>query len=79
MIRPIALQRLNAAYRGRARDESYLELAQEHFLYWMRQQGLLDEVVFKGGTSLRKYVFVSTDASLSTWTSRRRTARSATW
>jgi len=57
MIRPVAPQRLNAAYRGRARDESYLELAQEHFLDWMRLQGLLDEVVFKGGTSLRKYVF----------------------
>jgi len=57
VIRPIALQRLNAAYRGRARDESYLELAQEHFLDWMRHQGLLGEVVFKGGTSLRKFVF----------------------
>ncbi len=57
MIPPVALQRLNAAYQGRAREESYLELAQEHFLDWMRQQGLLAEVVFKGGTSLRKYVF----------------------
>src|SRR5258708_6927313 len=57
MIRPVALQRLTVAHRGRAGDESYLELAPEHFLDWMRQQGLLDEVVFKGGTSLRKYVF----------------------
>ena len=57
MIRPVAVQRLNAAYRGRARDESYLELAQEHFLDWMREEGLLGDVVFKGGTSLRKFVF----------------------
>lgn len=57
MIRPVSLQRLNAAYQGRAREESYLELAQEHFLDWMRQLGLFDEVVFKGGTSLRKFAF----------------------
>lgn len=57
MIRQVALQRLNAAYQGRAREESYLELAQEHFLDWMRTQGLLSEVIFKGGTSLRKFVF----------------------
>lgn len=57
MIRQVALQRLNAAYQGRAREESYLELAQEHFLDWMRVHGLLSEVIFKGGTSLRKFVF----------------------
>lgn len=57
MIRQVALQRLNAAYQGRAREESYLELAQEHFLDWMRAAGLLDEVIFKGGTSLRKFAF----------------------
>lgn len=57
MIRQVALQRLNAAYQGRAREESYLELAQEHFLDWMRASGLLDEVIFKGGTSLRKFTF----------------------
>ena len=56
MIRQVAPQRLNAAYQGRAREESYLELAQEHFLDWMREQGLLDEIIFKGGTSLRKFV-----------------------
>jgi predicted nucleotidyltransferase component of viral defense system len=57
VIRQVALQRLNAAYQGRAREESYLELAQEHFLDWMRASGLLDEVIFKGGTSLRKFAF----------------------
>ena len=57
MIRQVALQRLNAAYQGRAREEAYLELAQEHFLDWMRASGLLDEVIFKGGTSLRKFAF----------------------
>jgi hypothetical protein len=57
VIRQVALQRLNASYQGRAREESYLELAQEHFLDWMRELGLLDEVIFKGGTSLRKFVF----------------------
>lgn len=57
MIRQVALQRLNAAYQGRAREESYLELAQEHFLDWMRASGLLGEVIFNGGTSLRKFAF----------------------
>jgi len=57
VIRPAAIQRLNAAYRGRAREEAYLELAQEHFLDWLRVQGLTDEITFKGGTSLRKFVF----------------------
>ncbi len=57
MIRQASLQRLNAAYRGRAREEAYLELAQEHFLDWLRVQGLIDDITFKGGTSLRKFVF----------------------
>ncbi|MGH2409246.1 MAG: hypothetical protein ACRDGS_02640 [Chloroflexota bacterium] len=39
-----------AAYQGRAREEYYLELAQEHFLDWMRTSGLLGDVIFKGGT-----------------------------
>lgn len=57
MIPEAAIRRLNAAYAGRARDEAYLELAQEHFLAWLQAEGVLDELVFKGGTSLRKFVF----------------------
>jgi uncharacterized protein len=57
VIRQVVLQRLNAAYQGRAREESYLELAQEHFLDWMRESGIIEDVIFKGGTSLRKFTF----------------------
>lgn len=72
MIRQVALQRLSAAYQGRAREESYLELAQEHFLDWMREQGLLDEVIVKGGTSFNGVAFLGFDidkpAMKGTWT-----------
>ena len=57
MIRAVSVRRLNAAYRGLAADESFLELAQEHFLDWLRHEGLTEGLVFKGGTSLRKFVF----------------------
>lgn len=57
MILPVSVRRLNAAYRGRAADEAYLEFAQEHFLHWLLVEGLTDGLVFKGGTCLRKHVF----------------------
>ena len=59
MITEAAVRRLNGFYGGRVRDEAYLELAQEHFLDWMQHEGIIkdDQVIFKGGTSLRKFVF----------------------
>ncbi len=50
MIPLSAINQLAAAYRGAARQEAYLELAQEHFLDWMRAQHLFEDeaVVFKG-------------------------------
>lgn len=59
MITEAAIRRLNGFYGGRLRDEAYLELAQEHFLDWMRTEGIIadDRVIFKGGASLRKFVF----------------------
>jgi hypothetical protein len=53
-----AINQLAAVYRGRGRNEAYLEFAQEHFLDWLRVEGLLedDAVVFKGGTAIRKFV-----------------------
>ena len=38
MIPLSAINQLSAAYRGAARQEAYLELAQEHFLDWMRTE-----------------------------------------
>jgi predicted nucleotidyltransferase component of viral defense system len=53
-----AINQLAAVYRGRGRNEAYLEFAQEHFLDWLRLEGLFkdDAVVFKGGTAIRKFV-----------------------
>jgi len=53
-----AINLLAAVYRGRGRNEAYLEFAQEHFLEWLRLEGLFedDAVVFKGGTAIRKFV-----------------------
>jgi hypothetical protein len=31
-----AVNQLAAVYRGRGRDEAYLDFAQEHFLDWLR-------------------------------------------
>jgi hypothetical protein len=50
VVRQVAPQRLNAAYQGHAREESYLELEQVQILDWMRESGLIDDVIFKGGT-----------------------------
>lgn len=54
-----AIRRLNGHDGGRAYHEAYLEPAQEFFLDWMREEGLIagHQVVFKGGTSLRKFRF----------------------
>lgn len=59
MIRPISINRLTASYGGRFRDAAYVELAQEHLLHWMSAEGLIhgEQVVFKGGSALRKFVF----------------------
>jgi len=61
MIRPVSVSRLTASYGGRFRDAAYVELAQEHLLHWMTAEGLIhgDQVVFKGGSALRKFVFGS--------------------
>jgi len=59
MIRPVSINRLTASYGGRFRDAAYVELAQEHLLHWMSVEGLIhgQQVVFKGGSALRKFVF----------------------
>lgn len=50
MIPLAAINLLAAVYRGRGRNEAYLEFAQEHFLDWLRREGLFEDeaVVFKG-------------------------------
>ena len=40
MIPLAAINQLAAVYRGRGRNEAYLEFAQEHFLDWLRQERL---------------------------------------
>ncbi len=61
MIRPVSINRLTASYGGRFRDAAYVELAQEHLLHWMSAEDLTndEQVVFKGGSALRKFVFGS--------------------
>lgn len=58
MIPLVAINQLAAVYRGRGRNEAYLEFAQEHFLDWLRTEHLFEDesVVFKGGTAIRKFV-----------------------
>jgi predicted nucleotidyltransferase component of viral defense system len=58
MIPLVAINQLAAVYRGRGRDEAYLEFAQEHFLDWLRTEHLFEDeaVVLKGGTAIRKFV-----------------------
>ena len=58
MIPLAAINQLAAVYRGRGRNEAYLEFAQEHFLDWLRVERLFDDeaVVLKGGTAIRKFV-----------------------
>lgn len=58
MIPLVAINQLAAVYRGRGRNEAYLEFVQEHFLDWLRAEHLFDDeaVVFKGGTAIRKFV-----------------------
>ena len=67
MIPLAAINQLAAVYRGRGRNEAYLEFAQEHFLDWLRQERLLEDeaVVFKGGTAIRKFV-LGTEGRFST-------------
>ena len=49
MIPLAAVNQLAAVYRGRGRNEAYLEFAKDHFLDWLRLEGLFedDAVVFK--------------------------------
>jgi uncharacterized protein len=77
MIRQAAIQQLAARYGGRAREEAYLEFAQEHFLDWCRAEHLFDDdgLVFKGGTAIRKFVLggqgrfsTDLDFAVSDWT-----------
>lgn len=67
MIPLAAINQLAAVYRGRGRNEAYLEFAQEHFLDWLRQERLFEDeaVVFKGGTAIRKFV-LGTEGRFST-------------
>jgi len=53
-----AINQLAAVYRGRGRNEAYLEFAQEHFLDWLQAEHLFDDeaVVLKGGSAIRKFV-----------------------
>lgn len=43
MIPLAAINQLAAVYRGRGRNEAYLEFAQEHFLDWLRLEGLFED------------------------------------
>jgi uncharacterized protein len=54
----VAINQLAAVYRGRGRNEAYLEFAQEHFLDWLRSERLFEDeaFVFKGGTAIRTFV-----------------------
>lgn len=58
MIPLAAINQLAAVYRGRGRNEAYLEFAQEHFLDWLQAEHLFDDeaVVLKGGSAIRKFV-----------------------
>lgn len=59
MITLGGVNQISRYYGGRAFDQAFLELAQEHFLLWMVREGLFangpEDVVFKGGTALRKF------------------------
>ncbi len=59
MITEGQLRLISRYYAGRGREFAFLELAQEHFLLWMLREGLFagdpEDVVFKGGTAIRKY------------------------
>ena len=58
MIPLVAINQLAAVYRGRGKNEAYLEFAQEHFLDWLRAEHVFadEAVVLKGGTAIRKFV-----------------------
>ena len=45
MIPLVAINQLAAVYRGRGKDEAYLEFAQEHFLDWLRTEHLFEDEV----------------------------------
>ena len=59
MITEGQLRLISSYYAGRGREFAFLELAQEHLLEWMAREGLFagdpDDVVFKGGTAIRKF------------------------
>jgi predicted nucleotidyltransferase component of viral defense system len=59
MITEGQLRLISRYYAGRGREFAFLELAQEHLLEWMVREGLFagapEDVVFKGGTAIRKY------------------------
>jgi len=59
MITEGQLRLISRYYAGRGREFALLELAQEHLLEWMVREGLFagdpDDVVFKGGTAIRKF------------------------
>ena len=57
MIVEAAVRELAARYGGRAREQAFLELAQEHLLHWMAAEGLFNGgVAFKGGTAIRTFM-----------------------
>ena len=59
MITEGQLRLISRYYAGRGREFAFLELAQEHLLEWMVREVLFegdpDDVVFKGGTAIRKF------------------------
>ena len=59
MITEGQLRLISRYYAGRGREFAFLELAQEHLLEWMVREGLFagdsEDVVFKGGTAIRKF------------------------
>ena len=61
MITRAMVAELSGAYGGRADQQAYLDLAQEHFLDWLLSLGAFSggQMAFKGGTALRKFKFGS--------------------
>ncbi len=59
MITEAQLRAISQRYSGQGVRFAFLELAQEHLLHWMVQEGMFDgtpeDVVFKGGTAIRKF------------------------
>lgn len=60
----------HAPARGQGLDAALVDIAQDLLLRHLHDSGLLDELVFKGGTALRKLYAGSRPGSPWIWTSR---------